>query len=57
MNECFKNLNKIEFIVTYACSGRCKHCSEGDHVGRGESIDPSLAAAAVRDIAAEYDIG
>ena len=56
MNQCLKNLNKIEFVVTYACTGRCKHCSEGDHSSCGERIDPQIAADVVRKIAAEYDI-
>ena len=56
MNQYLKNLNKIEFVVTYACTGRCKHCSEGDHSSCGERIDPGIAADAVRNIAAEYDI-
>lgn len=56
MNPYLKNLNKIEFVVTYACTGRCKHCSEGDHTSCGERIDPFIAADAVRKIAAEYDI-
>lgn len=56
MNQCLKNLNKIEFVVTYACTGRCKHCSEGDHTSCGERIDPQIAADAVRKIAAKYDI-
>ena len=56
MNRYLKNLNKIEFVVTYACTGRCKHCSEGDHTNCGERIDPAIAADAVRKIAAEYDI-
>ena len=56
MNQYLKNLNKIEFVVTYACTGRCKHCSEGDHTSCGERIDPKIAADAVRKIAAEYDI-
>ena len=56
MNPYLKNLNKIEFIVTYACTGRCKHCSEGEHSSCGERIDPEIAADAVRKIAAEYDI-
>ena len=56
MNQFLKNLNKIEFVVTYACTGRCKHCSEGDHTSCGERIDPGIAADAVRKIAAEYDI-
>ena len=56
MNQYLKNLNKIEFVVTYACTGRCKHCSEGDHMACGERIDPGIAADAVRKIAAEYDL-
>ena len=56
MNQYLKNLNKIEFVVTYACTGRCKHCSEGDHTNCGEHIDPQIAADAVRKIASEYDI-
>ena len=55
-NQYLKNLNKIEFVVTYACTGRCKHCSEGEHTSCGERIDPKIAADAVRKIAAEYDI-
>ena len=56
MNPYLKKLNKIEFVVTYACTGRCKHCSEGDHTACGERIDPQVAADAVRKIVAEYDI-
>ena len=56
MNPCLKNLNKIEFVITYACTGRCKHCSEGDHTSCGERIDPQIAADAVRKIGLEYDI-
>ena len=42
--------------MTYACTGRCKHCSEGEHANCGERIDPQIAADAVRKIAAEYDL-
>ena len=56
MNEHLKNLEKIEFVVTYACTGCCKHCSEGDHTVCGEHISPEIAADAVRKIATEYDI-
>ena len=52
----FQNLNKIEFVITNACTGRCKHCSEGDHTSCGERIDPAIAAGAVRMLAADYDI-
>ena len=56
MNQYLKNLNKIEFVVTNACTGRCKHCSEGAHREFGERIDPTLAAEAVLKITGEYDI-
>ena len=55
-NRYLENLNKIEFVVTDACTGRCKHCSEGEHASCVERIDPHIAADAVRKIAAEYDI-
>lgn len=55
-NKYLKNLNKLEFVVTNACTGRCKHCSQGEHTAGGESIDPHVAAEAVRRVAAEYDI-
>ena len=56
MTQYFKNLNKIEFVVTYACTGKCKHCSEGEHSACGEYIDPRISAEAVRKICVEYDI-
>ena len=37
MNPYIKNLNRIEFLMTFACTGRCKHCSEGDHKNTGET--------------------
>lgn len=55
-NQYLEKLEKIEFVVTYACTGRCKHCSEGDHTACGERIDPQVAADTVRKLAAEYDI-
>ena len=56
MNPYLKNLNKIEFVITNACTGRCKHCSEGEHAACSERIDPEIAADAVRKIASVYDI-
>ena len=56
MNPYLENLNKIEFVVTYACTGRCKHCSEGDHRSCGERIDPEIAKDAVRRITELYDV-
>jgi hypothetical protein len=56
MNRYLKNLNKIEFVVTDACTGKCKHCSEGSHTACGAPIDPRTAADAVRKVAAVYPI-
>ena len=56
MNSYLKNLSKIEFVVSYACTGRCIHCSEGDHELNGERIEPSVAADAVCRICRDYDI-
>ena len=56
MNQYLKNLNKIEFVITNACTGRCKHCSEGEHTACDERIDPQIAAKAVQKIASEYNI-
>lgn len=55
-NQYLKNLEKIEFVITDACTGRCKHCSEGDHEPRGMRIDPAIASDAVKKVAEEYDI-
>ena len=55
MNPYLKNLNRIEFVVTTACSGKCKHCSQGDHKST-DCIDKTLAVDALRKIADEYNI-
>lgn len=51
MNVYTRNLNRVEFVVTWACTGKCKHCSEGDHSAAGESIGGGAAADAVRKLA------
>ncbi len=56
MNPYLKNLTKIEFVITDACTGRCKHCSQGEHGGNGVHIDPAVAANMVRKVAAVYPI-
>lgn len=56
MNEYVKNLNRIEFVVTMACTGKCKHCSEGDHINCKGHIDTELAVKSVRQICEKYKI-
>ncbi len=55
MNRYLKNLNRIEFVVTSACTGRCKHCSQGEH-SNSENFDCKSAVDAVYKIASEYNI-
>jgi len=55
MNPYLKNLERIEFVITYACTGRCKHCSQGEHPGRS-SIDTEAALRLVRDVTQHYRI-
>lgn len=55
MNKYLKNLNRIEFVVTMACSGKCKHCSQGSHVSN-EHIDGDIAKKAIYDICSNYKI-
>lgn len=56
MNPYLKNLEKIEFLLTNACTGRCKHCSQGNHGGNVQRIDPLVAADLVRTVAKRYRI-
>lgn len=56
MNEYLKNLNRIEFEITLACTGSCKHCSQGAHESASWHIDADIAIKAVREICANYRI-
>lgn len=56
MNKYLENLNRIEFVITYACTGRCKHCSEGEHTAIGEHIDAKKARELVKSVAENYQI-
>ena len=56
MNEYFKNLKKIEFLVTLNCTGKCKHCQNGDPVRDSEHIKAEAAVDVVRKICEQYSI-
>lgn len=56
MNEYVKNLNRMEFVVTMACTGRCRHCSEGDHSFCAEPIDADAAVRAIYEVCGQYQI-
>ena len=50
MNQYLRNLKRIEFVVTMNCTGKCKHCSQGEH-NSNINIDKVIAADAVRKMA------
>ena len=56
MNPYLKNVSKLEFVITYACTGKCKHCSEGEHALSGVHIDPDVAAKTVSAVAACFPL-
>lgn len=56
MNIYTRNLNRIEFMVTLACTGKCKHCSEGTHDAGGTFIDCDAAVDVVSKVAERYKI-
>lgn len=56
MNKYVRNLNKIEFVITNACTGRCKHCSQGAHENTGVCINGELGAELVLSVCKNYDI-
>jgi len=55
-NKYLKNLNRLEFIVTWACSGKCIHCSQGDHSCAGVCISADKAKSALLAVVQEYRI-
>lgn len=56
MNIYTRNLNRIEFMMTLACTGKCKHCSEGTHDAGGTFIDCDAAVDVVSKVAERYKI-
>ena len=56
MNPYLKNLHRIEFAVTNACTGRCIHCQNGESPHTRVHIDPSAAVKAVRQISEHYHV-
>lgn len=56
MNPYVNNLNRLEFLITLACTGRCKHCSQGEHTNTGEYIEGDIAAEIVRNVCGKFNI-
>ena len=56
MNPYTKNIDRIEFVMTYACTGKCKHCSEGNTLNRNERIDGKVAADTIKILCKNFNI-
>lgn len=54
----YLHINRIEFVVTDRCTGRCRHCSVGERVKRPRPGHVPVAAAveAIRFLAEHYDV-
>ncbi|MCL2362069.1 MAG: radical SAM protein [Defluviitaleaceae bacterium] len=55
----YMNIKRIEFIVTWQCGGKCKHCQIGDGINQRSShrhVLGEYAADAVKKIASAYDV-
>jgi MoaA/NifB/PqqE/SkfB family radical SAM enzyme len=50
------NLNRIEFVVTDACSGHCKHCGNGERSATGASVRMDAAVSAVQRLAGRFSV-
>ena len=56
----YLNIKRIEFIVTYRCTGSCLHCSMGKSIGTNPDgcshVDGEKAAEAVKWLSENYDV-
>jgi MoaA/NifB/PqqE/SkfB family radical SAM enzyme len=49
------NLNRLEFVITNNCSGKCKHCSV-ENTSNNETIDQNVAVNIINEISKDYKI-
>ena len=54
----YLNINRLEFILTQRCTGRCRHCSAGDMVAhpKGTCVPEEASVRAVRELADMFDM-
>ncbi len=55
LNKYIKEIDRLEFTVTNGCTGRCKHCSQGNLSGN-KKIDKEKAVNALKDAASFYNV-
>ena len=54
----YLNINRLEFILTQRCTGRCRHCSAGEMVAhpQGTHVPEAASVRAVRELAEMYEM-
>jgi len=50
------DLKRIEFVITNACSGKCKHCSVGGNASTGGSVNADAAITAINRLTGRFEI-
>lgn len=56
----YLKVDRIEFMTTYRCTGRCLHCSVGDDLGKTDGfpcVRTDEAVSAVKTLCEAFDIG
>lgn len=56
LNKYLKNLDRIEVVVTLACTGKCKHCQNGEPENTKEHINAQAVIKAIRQVNELYKI-
>lgn len=58
MKNPYLNVNRIEFLVTFLCSGRCKHCSVGPRINEKgcRFVDPIKATETIQSLTDTFNI-
>lgn len=54
----YMNINRVEFGMTYNCTGRCRHCSVGDKINSGDKshIEYRQIKGLLKKVAALYPV-
>ncbi|MBR4941425.1 MAG: radical SAM protein [Clostridia bacterium] len=52
----YLKVNRIEFVVTNHCTGKCRHCSAAEDLNKGHPIRPESALRALKELSDVFNI-
>ncbi|UCC17208.1 MAG: radical SAM protein [Dehalococcoidales bacterium] len=54
----YMNINRVEFGMTYNCTGRCRHCSVGDNINNSDKshVEYQRIQGMLKEVAAMYPV-